>query len=595
MRKTFFHIAVCTLALSGFLSCRKALDPLANGYYTDENLDQYPSLFKGFVDEAYVLANVQTYKTSEYIYLDCATDNAVATSPTLAMRKLANGSLSPSDDPVLTYWTRDYQAIYYCNRFLKDRKGISLQYMRDNAQDILLRRNYQGDAFALRAWFEYDLLMKFGGRGTDGALYGFPISVDIVDPSTADPAQIKRDTYDDCVQRILDDCDSALVYLPLANRDWLAENTAVQGSCRWSRFDQMSVVALKAMTCLLWASDAFNPAGDVTRWEKAAGFAAQAMKMKMEQDGTHGFVPLASFSWGDPNTAEAYWIARPSSKTNTMEISQYPNGFGGSCAYAPTQELVDAFPAANGYPITDSRSGYDPKHPYLNRDPRFYATVFYNGAEAKRVGTGEVMYTFDTVNGGRDSNGLPGNSLTNYYLKKFVYMGWNKSDQSVQTMPRAVIYIGWRDMCLTLAEAANRAYGPNDNRLGWSAAEALEFIRSRMTSDGELGLGYNGDPYLEECAADSRKFETLVRNERRLEFCFEGRRFADLVRWGVPLEQRNNAVHRVKIITSGANSVYSTVTVDERALPSVFLPIPYSEMINSPSLVQNEGWTTWTR
>ena len=589
------RLTIILLMLGFLVSCDKALDPLANGFYTDDNIGEYPSIIKGFVDKAYSLVGTNLYNGNEYAMLDCATDNGVATSTTAAMRKFAGGALSPSEDPFKEWWSRDYEGIWYVNRFLQDRIGINTRYMRDEAQDELIRRNYQGDAFALRAWFGYDLLRKFGGKGADGKLYGYPIMTAPV-PYTPDAAAaLKRDSFDACVEQILSDCDSALVYLPVANRDWLAVNTAVQGSCRWTRFDGMSVIALKALTCLLWASDAFNPDSDVTRWEKAATFAGQAMRLKIDEDGHHGFLPLSSFSWMDPNTPEAFWISAPSAKTGAMEKDQYPTGFNGSCKYAPSQELVDAFPGANGYPVTDSRSGYDPKHPYLNRDPRFYSTIFYNGCELTRQGdASDIMYTFDMSVGGRDMNGLVGNGLTNYYLRKFTYAGWNASDQSVQTMPRAVIHIGWRDMCLALAEAANRAVGPLDNRYGWSARDALAYIRSRSTADGKPGLGYGGDPYLDECAADRAKFEALVRNERRLEFCFEGKRLADLIRWGVSLEERNRSVHRVKILVSGSVTAYSSVVTDERALPSVWTPLPYAEIVNAPSMVQNEGWETWS-
>lgn len=576
------------------VSCESALDPLTSGHYTDGNLSEYPSIIKGFVDKAYTLATTSLYNVNEYALLDCATDNGVATSTTEVMRKFADGALSPSDDPFKAWWARDYEGIYYANRFLDRRIGINTRYMRDADQDALLRRNYQGDAYALRAWFGYDLLLKFGGVGMDGKLYGYPIMTDLTEYSESAAAALKRDSYDDCVRSIIADCDSALVYLPLANRDWLAENTAVQGSCRWTRFDAMSVTALKALTYLLWASDTFNPEKDASRWDLAAKAAAQAIKLKMNEDGKHGFLPSRAFSWTDPNTPEAYIISRPSGASQAIEKDQFPSGFNGRCRYAPTQELVDAFPGANGYPITDSRSGYDPKHPYLNRDPRFYATIYYNGAPALRsYPSGEEMYVFDTTVGGRDMNGLDGNSLTNYYLKKFINPGWNASDQTVQTMPRAVIYIGWRDMCFALAEAANRVAGPLDDRYGLTARDALAYIRSRYTQDGKPGLGYGGDPWLDECALDRNMFEQLLRNERRIEFCFEGKRFYDLARWGVPLAERNASVHRAKILVSGSVTAYSSVVVEDRALPSRFLPLPYSEISNAPSLVQNEGWNNW--
>ena len=139
--------------------------------------------------------------------------------------------------------------------------------------------------------------------------------------------------------------------------------------------------------------------------------------------------------------------------------------------------------------------------------------------------------------------------LTNYFLKKHLYMGWNGSDQTVQTMPRCVVYIGWRDMVFAFAEAANRVGGPADDRFGLSARDALAYVRSRASYDGKPGLGASSDPYLDECAASWEAFEQLLRNERRIEFCFEGKRFSDLTRWGVPLSERNVPVYRAEKIT----------------------------------------------
>jgi len=116
----------------------------------------------------------------------------------------------------------------------------------------------------------------------------------------------------------------------------------------------------------------------------------------------------------------------------------YPNGFQGTASVGATQELVDAFPMANGRPISDPLSGYDPLNPYVGRDPRFYSTVFYNTAKANRNNVvTSPMYTFECWNApiaspGKDAAGTKSdNNLTNYYIKKFVFMGWNPSDATV--------------------------------------------------------------------------------------------------------------------------------------------------------------------
>lgn len=588
-------IWLAALAALALMGCEGVLDPLPSGHMTDENLSEFPSMLRGFVDKAYSLANTTTYNTTEYLFLDCVTDDGVFTAPTTTLRKLAQGTISPSEDPFATYWSRDYQGIYYCNRFLKDDAGLNTQYFLSHEVDSLIRHNYQGDAYALRAWFAYDLLKKFGGVSLDGKLLGVPIVDKYFEQSEVPASSWERASFDDCVKQILADCDAALLYLPVANRDWYAVNTQVQGACRWQKFDQQSVTALKALVYLLWASDAFNPGGDVTRWENAAKYAWEAIKFKLNDDGAHGFNPLNSYDFLDPNNKDALLISRHSGNTATMEAHQYPNGFQGSAVYTPSQNLVDAFPMANGYPITDARSGYDPAKPYVGRDPRFYATIFYHGSSACRNGNASnVMYTFDMA--GRDLPGLQSNGLTCYYLKKHLYMGWNGNDQNIQYMPRSVVYIGWRDMVLAFAEAANRAWGPTDTRLGMSAKEALAYVRNRKTFDGAPGLGTSGDPYLDECASSKDKFEALVRNERRVEFCFEGKRFYDLMRWGIPLTERNVPVYKADVSVGADGSVtYGKSVVYTIDLKSRFLPLPYTDMQRASGLVQNEGWSTWSR
>lgn len=576
------------------VSCEGVLDPLPSGHITDENISEFPSYLKGFVDRAYSLATTTTYNTTEYIFLDCATEDGVLTSPTTTLRRFAEGSINPSEDPFYSYWTRDYQGIYYCNRFLKDDMGLNTKYMVSTLADSLLRNNYQGDAYALRAWFGYDLLRKFGGVAEDGKLLGVPIVNKCFEQSEVPADSWERASFDDCVRQILSDCDAALPYLPVANRNWYALSTQVQGACRWQKFDRQSVTALKALVYLLWASDTYNPGGDVTRWENAAKYAYDAMRFKLDDDGAHGFNPMDSYNFLDPNNKDALWISLNSGNTATMEAHQYPNGFLGSAVYTPSQNLVDAFPMANGYPIDDSRSGYDPQNPYAGRDPRFYSTIFYHGSSACRNGNAsDVMYTFDMC--GKDISGQILNGLTGYYLKKHLYMGWNGNDQNVQYMPRSVVYIGWRDMVLAFAEAANRAWGPTDSRLGMSAKQALSYIRNRKTFDGAQGLGTSGDPYLEECASSKDRFEALVRNERRIEFCFEGKRFYDMVRWGIPLSERNVPVYRADITASGDGTFsYGKSAVYTLNLKSRFLPIPFIDMQRASGLVQNEGWSSWS-
>lgn len=63
----------------------------------------------------------------------------------------------------------------------------------------------------------------------------------------------------------------------------------------------------------------------------------------------------------------------------SLEQAQFPPSLYGSGQINPTQNLVDAFPMANGYPISDAASGYDSQNPYTNRDPRLNLYIVVNG------------------------------------------------------------------------------------------------------------------------------------------------------------------------------------------------------------------------
>ena len=211
----------------------------------------------------------------------------------------------------------------------------------------------------------------------------------------------------------------------------------------------------------------------------------------------------------------------------------YPGGFQGNGVIGASQELVNSFGMANGSPITDPLSGYNPANPYIGRDPRFYSAIFFNNADAKKNNTGATMYTFENwSNGGKDAAGVKSsNSLTNYHIKKFVYMGLNWSDASINRQPHSKFFIRWAHMVLTFAEAANHVtQNPNAALYGLTPKAAIKYLSARKTYDGLTPTFASTDPYLDSQTTEAA-FDALVKNERRIETCFEGMRFYDLRRW----------------------------------------------------------------
>ena len=594
------YITTILISLFAVSACNSFLEPLPDGSYNDENFDSFASLKRGYIDKAYNLLPDALYYQEEFIGMDAMADDAIYRDLSHRMHLLSTGRAQMTSYAGSSWWSRDYEAINYLNKFLKDDMGYKSRYLVDNNADAFLVEALQGDAYGLRAYYYYDLLKKFGGRGTDGKMLGVPIFLEPSDLVNETNDDVVRASYDETVERIIEDCDSALVHLPVANRNFMNPEgapTNILGGVRYRLLDQMAIHGIKAYTYLIWASPAFNPEGDKSRYRKAAEEAYKVIEYKLtyETKVSGGFNPAARFLWTEPNTPEAVWISQ-ASNTDSYERNFYPGGFNGSAGVNPTQDLVDAFPMANGYPIDHPKSGYDPAHPYEGRDPRFYCNIFYNGSSIGRYGSAvDKMYTFDTTVGGKDAAGGTLTSNTNYYLRKFIYSGWNGFDESLDKASWARHNVSWTLMCLVFAEAANHFAGPLDASLGLSAKDAIAYLRNRPANDNKPGIGASGqDPFLDECAVSGEEeFDRLVRNEWRIATCFQGIRFYNLRRWAKSVDEVNVPVHMVRITKDGDQLIYEYPEVAQRSFPSLYLPLPYLEVRKCNNLVQNEGWSSW--
>jgi hypothetical protein len=156
--------------------------------------------------------------------------------------------------------------------------------------------------------------------------------------------------------------------------------------------------------------------------------------------------------------------------------------------------------------------------------------------------------------------------------------------------------IRYTEIFLAYAEAANDAWGPkaDPKGIGYTAYDVIKKIRQRAGLGKDfMGMDLpEGDSYLEECAADQTKMTDLIRNERRIELCFENKRFWDLRRWLLPL---NEPVRGMQIDCYSNGDIKYTVipVVDERKFDNSFQcygPIPKSEVLKWSNLKQNRGW-----
>jgi hypothetical protein len=148
----------------------------------------------------------------------------------------------------------------------------------------------------------------------------------------------------------------------------------------------------------------------------------------------------------------------------------------------------------------------------------------------------------------------------------------------------------YTEIFLDYAEAANEAWGPEGKGShAYSAYDVIKALRSRAG----VGIG-NGDAYLESIKGDKEKMRQLIRNERRIELCFENQRFYDLRRWKVSLDKLNERAKGLQIDKDAEGVLHYTVLpkVETRDYKDYmyFGPIPYSEVIKWSQLQQNKGW-----
>lgn len=603
MKNKLFYTLTLGLLFTG---CTDMLETYPNGQIDDEEMVKFQNYVSGLIGYSYEQLP-RDYRNIEGNRLDCATDDGVLTNVSDNVVRLATGVINNSQDPFSSLWTKWYKAIANINLAIDDNLIDNTDYYYDDEINDYYKRLLKGEAYGMRAYLQWQLLKYWGGRGIDShELLGFPI---ITEKITVNSENInrKRNTYAECVAQIQEDCDSAYKYLPLAHRDFLVPADKrtllkkVAGSVNWGRIDGITIKAILADMYLTYASPLFNPENDQERWKLAADYAYDVIKFKEETDGSvsGGFKWNNKLNWFDACSPNAIFISRRAGTTDAnddLEKDFYPAGFRGNGVMGATHELMAAFPKADGSPWDGSLD-----NPFENRDARLAAVLFYpNSVNAK-------AYTFDTwVNAatgerGKDCPGLPQVSRTGYHIKKMVFPDLNWNDKNVKKAAHMKFFYRWETMMLIFAEAASEYDGPETTKWdGITPKEALRRLRARQTYDGTTNSYSNNDTYLNVAAQDPDKFRELVHNERRIELCFEGTRFWDIRRWAKSVDEINKPVHMINtryVGDDGENKKfeYSISEVENRNFPSLYIPIPYKEILKADKLEQNEGWNTWSK
>jgi hypothetical protein len=536
--KNFIIIALL-LSVIGLSSCKKFLDLAPNENITEDQDFSTAIQAEAFVNNIYsVLPTSQTRYRDGFTTLDCLSDEG---APTFWNEGKAfnGGGYSTSSNPIGNIWANSYRGIRKCSILLERLPDVPAS----SPEDIEIKNRLRGEALFCRAFLYFDILKFYGA---------FPI----LDKRVAidDPFQQKRNTYEECVAFMVKDLDEASNILATSYPANLL-GRATKGMC----------LALKSRL-LLYAASPLNTVDNQTKWQQAANAAKAVIDLNIYP--LYNVKANKSDNYKDIfnvfANSEIIWF-RNLGNGKAFEQNYYPPGLSGWANIVPTQNLVDEYQMANGKDITDPTSGYDPAKPYVNREPRFYATIWYNGSV---IGN----YTITAKTGGLDGiNGANVNTTTGYYTAKFCDGSVSLTSGSGRQMMSIWFRIG--EMYLNYAEAANEANAaPSADPLIYNY---MNLIRNRAGIP-DLPAGLTKD--------DMRK---AIRRERRVELCFEEHRFFDDRRWKLPSSAPVFAYRWNAEGTSYTKEQIETRPFDQKMW---YMPIPQAELNIAQGVAQNTGW-----
>ncbi|NBB30859.1 RagB/SusD family nutrient uptake outer membrane protein [Cellulophaga sp. BC115SP] len=519
----------------------------------------------GPLSEAFVF-NVYSflgYGGFEEQALAAYTDEAMFTHAGRNINTFTEGTESPNNIAWVsdTYgWDKMYLAIREANVALENLPTATFT-------NATLKDRLIGESYFLRAYYYQQLLRFYGGVPLISKSYGLN-----------EDYTVARSSYDDCVKFIVSDLDNAIKLLD--------GKPSTPG-----RATKLSAMALKARVLLYAASDLHDgptakakspvlatyqnidllayPSGDrAARWQ-AAKAAAKAVldattgyKMNLTapvsaEEGKNNYNAIAmggQSAVADPAAASELLFQRTHTALYTQEdnwplggihygINNGPNGYHNWAGNTPIQQLVDDYEMMDGTKFDWSNATHKAA-PYENRDPRFYASVLYDGAPwkprptdvsaldpANQIqtgyyddGKGGLLNGIDTRESAVENwNG----SRTHYYTRKFIdpnpALADNQSSAQVIPWP----FIRYTEMALSYAEASLET---------GDEAEALKWINKIRFRSGMPAVNDKGTALRDR-----------LRNERRIELSYEEHRYHDARRWMIAASTVGRGVKSIHV------------------------------------------------
>lgn len=412
-------------------------------------------------------------------HFDAATDNAVlCCSWEYQFTAIATGTMSPTTGSMVAWkYTYGYQALARINNMIA---VIESDVVADLSEESAAQ--WVGELRFLRGFVYSDMVAVYGG---------IPI---VTTPVTNEEAlQLTRNSEEEVVQQIVDDLDFAV-----ANLDIVPNNGQI------GRPTMQAALALKGKVLLYqqrWAESSAT-LGEVIALE------GDAVLLDEDYEGL--------FRGTEEDSKEILfsiqYLTDAGGEGSFLQVHYAPGtgepGSGwGSFTY--TRDLVDAYYASDGLPISESPL-YDPNDELANRDPRLRLSFFFPGDTYR----GKVLDATEdfTVNGSEVTN-------PNAYVMRSRKWVSETGNTGQENSPVDLVLLRYADVLMMYAEAQNEAVGPDA-----SVYSAVNKVRARVgMPDFSVGLDQVG-------------MRDEIRHERRVEFAMEGTRYFDLLRWRIAEE-----------------------------------------------------------
>ena len=544
-------------------------------------------------------------EVGEAAMLDDITDNGVCWAPNQFPYALSLGTANASSGGYSDFWTAyfPYTGIRNDNFFLGNvdkTPGI----------DAATLSQWKAEVRFLRA-FDYARKYMFWG--------GVPIVTAVL--NAGDELSYPRASGDSVYHFVINELDTVAQILPITNPDGLADA---------ARATKGAALALKSRLELFHAGMKAQGLSDgvtepngvvdiptaINDYIAAANDAKAVINLgqyKLANDYEGLFLESAQGTQDRQQEVifEVAYQYSASGIASSMVYPMYTSLEGGWNLIAPTQSMVDEYETNNGLMITDPNNTlYNPNTPYVNKDPRFYATIIYPG----KLWNGRYLNTVDPNNVEYYNSSETHHSTTGYCLEKWAAPQSMLMHNSNDWQGINFIQIRYAEVLLNYAEALIEL-----NKLGSSqgnltdAAAYINMVRQRGTSACVLegfpnGIIYTMPPIT---ASNAATMEAQVRHERRVEFAFEGLRWFDMKRWGIGIAVMNGNVHGVptgsidtnNVVTNTISGTYAPFNITQPvqniiagnarifSSKNYYFPIPQSDIdLENGVLKQNPGW-----